>query len=120
MNEQSKTAVANLALAQLGSEEPGVTARALLDRISLAKNHGHSADLLAAAATDDRDRLAAKVFEPYQRILHQAGALDFDDLLLRALDVLKRFDDARAKWAHRFRYILVDEYQDTNRVQYEF
>ena len=118
-DEEDQIAAVKLALAQLGSAEPGVTARALLERISLAKNHGHSADLLAAEATDERDRLAAKVFEPYQRILHKAGALDFDDLLLRALDVLDKFDDARAKWADRFRYILVDEYQDTNRIQYE-
>src|SRR5207245_2698710 len=62
-DEEDQTAAVKLALAQLGSAaEPGVTARALLERISLAKNHGLSADLLAAEATDEKDRLAAKVF----------------------------------------------------------
>ena len=62
---------------------------------------------------------AARIYEAYERALHKAGALDFDDLLLRAVEVLRRFDDARASWQQRFRFVHVDEYQDTNRVQYE-
>ena len=62
---------------------------------------------------------ASKVYEAYEKILRQAGALDFDDLLLRAVQVLKKFPEARATWQNRFRYIHVDEYQDTNRVQYD-
>ena len=54
-----------------------------------------------------------------ERTLRRAGALDFDDLLLRALEVLKTFPDARASWQQRFQFIHVDEYQDTNRVQYD-
>jgi DNA helicase-2/ATP-dependent DNA helicase PcrA len=55
----------------------------------------------------------------YEQILRQAGALDFDDLLLRAVAALREHDDVRAKWNERFHYVLVDEYQDTNAVQYE-
>ena len=59
------------------------------------------------------------MYEAYEKILRKAGALDFDDLLLRAVQVLKEFPEARAAWQNRFRYIHVDEYQDTNRVQYD-
>ncbi len=62
---------------------------------------------------------ASKVFEAYEKILRKSGALDFDDLLLRAVQVLKEFPEARSSWQGRFRYIHVDEYQDTDRVQYD-
>ncbi len=62
---------------------------------------------------------ASKVYEAYEKILRKAGALDFDDLLLRAVQALREFPEARANWQKRFRYIHVDEYQDTNRVQYD-
>jgi DNA helicase-2/ATP-dependent DNA helicase PcrA len=100
-------------------EELGLTARAVLAQISHAKNHGRSPEQLAAEAFDDRGRAIAKVFELYQGVLRKCAALDFDDLLLRAVELLRDHPEARAAWSERFRYILVDEYQDTNAAQDE-
>ncbi len=118
-DEEDQAAAVKLAFGEIEETERTETARALLERISFAKNHGITPDALAAEAQDPRERLRARIFGAYEAILHKAGALDFDDLLLRAVEVLRRFDDARNAWSGRFRYILVDEYQDTNRVQYE-
>jgi DNA helicase II / ATP-dependent DNA helicase PcrA len=117
-----QTAVVKLALEQLKIKDPGERIRGLLERISSAKNHGMTAAQVASDAVKHNDALgitASKVYEAYQKILRKAGALDFDDLLLRAVEVLKEFPEARATWQNRFRYIHVDEYQDTNRVQYD-
>src|SRR5579864_226328 len=117
-----QTAVVKLALEQLNIKDPGERIRGLLERISSAKNHGMTAAQVASDAAKHNDALgitASTVYEAYEKILRKAGALDFDDLLLRALQVLKQFPEARANWQNRFRYIHVDEYQDTNRVQYD-
>ncbi len=114
--------IAAVKLAQLGHEDAGDQARGLLARISLSKNHAKSADLLepeTSKTSNEMERLTSKVFPVYEKILRDAHALDFDDLLLRAVEVLQRFSEALATWRGRFRYILVDEYQDTNRIQYE-
>jgi len=118
-DEEDQAAAVKLALQQLSLDERGAPVRGMLERISFAKNHGLTAEHVAAEAVDEQGRTAAKVFEAYEQILRQAGALDFDDLLLRAVEVLRRFDEARAQWSGRFRYIQVDEYQDINRAQYE-
>jgi len=117
-----QTAVVKLALEQLNIKDPGERIRGLLERISSAKNQGMTAAQVASDAAKHNDALgitASKVYETYEKILRKAGALDFDDLLLRAVQVLKQFPEARANWQNRFRYIHVDEYQDTNRVQYD-
>ena len=59
------------------------------------------------------------MFIDYNRALHAAEALDFDDLLLKVVELLKKYPDVRQKWQKQFQYILIDEYQDTNAVQYE-
>jgi ATP-dependent DNA helicase UvrD/PcrA len=118
-DEADQQTALKLALASLGIDDPGETPRELLSRISFAKNHAISPEEAASRAFDDRTRVAARIYEAYERTLRQAGALDFDDLLLRAVEVLRRFDEARASWQRRFRYLHVDEYQDTNRVQYD-
>ena len=118
-DEEDQVAAVKLALQQLSLDERDAPVRGVLERISFAKNHGHTAQQLATEAQDDSSRTAAMVFEAYEQILRKAGALDFDDLLLRAVEVLRRFDEARAQWSGRFRYIQVDEYQDINRAQYE-
>jgi len=117
-----QSAVVKLALEQLKIKDPGERTRGLLERISFAKNHGMTPSQVASDAAKHNDALgitASKVYEAYEKILRKAGALDFDDLLLRAVQVLKEFQDVRTFWQNRFRYIHVDEYQDTNRVQYE-
>jgi ATP-dependent DNA helicase UvrD/PcrA len=118
-DEDKQAATVKLALRQLGSEDREMTPRAILERISHAKNHGRSPEQLAAEAFDDRGRAIAKVFEAYQGILRKCAALDFDDLLLRAVELLRDHPEARAAWSERFHYILVDEYQDTNAAQDE-
>jgi DNA helicase-2/ATP-dependent DNA helicase PcrA len=117
-----QTAVVKLALEQINIKDPGEKVRGLLERISFAKNHGLTPAQVASDAAKRNDALgitASKVYEAYEKILRKSGALDFDDLLLRAVQVLKEFPEARAAWQGRFRYIHVDEYQDTNRVQYD-
>jgi len=118
-DEEDQLAAVKLALGQQDDAGHGETPRELLELISFAKNHGTTAGQLAAEASDEPSRRRARVMQAYEEILGKAGALDFDDLLLRAVEVLRRFEEARAHWSGRFRYILVDEYQDTNRAQYE-
>src|SRR5579863_256231 len=117
-----QTAAVKLALEHLKIKDPGEKVRGLLERISFAKNHAQTPAQIATEAAKHNDPLgftASKVYEEYEKILRKAGALDFDDLLLRALQVLREFPEARSAWQARFRYIHVDEYQDTNRVQYD-
>jgi DNA helicase-2/ATP-dependent DNA helicase PcrA len=117
-----QTSAVKLALDHLKITDPGEKVRGLLERISFAKNHSQSPAQMAAEGAKQGDPLgvtASKVYGEYEKILRKAGALDFDDLLLRAVQVLREFPDARANWQNRFRYLHVDEYQDTNRVQYD-
>jgi ATP-dependent DNA helicase Rep len=87
--------------------------------ISLWKNQGLDADGADAAASNDDERVAARVMRLYQERLQAFQAVDFDDLIKLPLVMLQRDDDAREKWQAQFHHILVDEYQDTNAVQYE-
>jgi DNA helicase II / ATP-dependent DNA helicase PcrA len=87
-------------------------------RISSAKNQMISPKELRESGYDQLTERAADVFEEYQRKLRQSNAMDFDDLLLRPLDLFLQHPDVLERYQHRFKYILVDEYQDTNRVQY--
>src|SRR5207248_6413924 len=64
------------------------------------------------------DQTVADVYGLYQRKLFASNAVDFDDMLMLTVDVLQRFPEAREKWSRAFRYVLVDEYQDTNHAQY--
>jgi len=101
--------------------------RGVLSRISARKNrtarNGEGSDETLERVEDEGASLAqtqlARVAARYQEILAAAGALDFDDLLLRAAALLAEHEPVRGRYQERFRYLLVDEYQDTNRVQYE-
>ena len=87
--------------------------------ISLWKNQGLDADGAEAAAEDDNQRVAARVMRRFEERLQAYQAVDFDDLIGLPLKLLQRDVQARAKWQAQFQHILVDEYQDTNAVQYE-
>jgi DNA helicase II / ATP-dependent DNA helicase PcrA len=114
-DEADQLAAVSQALRTLDVSEKLHAPRRVLSRISAAKN---------AASGDGADDdallgLYGQVAGEYARILSAAGALDFDDLLLRAVQLLASSDAVRDAYRRRFRYLLVDEYQDTNRPQYE-
>ncbi|MEJ7844061.1 MAG: DNA helicase PcrA [Acidimicrobiales bacterium] len=91
--------------------------RSVHAQISAAKNDGLDADAYAARASAVFDRKIAEVFVEYQQRLRTAGAMDFDDLLGVTVDLLRREPEVLDHYRRRFRHVLVDEYQDTNRVQ---
>ena len=104
---------------ELGLEQQITSPRAALGRISYHKNSGITPQELYREASDAETARLASVFDRYERKLVQASALDFDDLLLKAVELLDKAPDVRQRYNERFRYILVDEYQDTNRAQYQ-
>jgi DNA helicase-2/ATP-dependent DNA helicase PcrA len=116
-DEDDQLAAVREALRALALSEKLHPPRRLLARISAAKNSGRD----PAEAGDDSvgAALLARLAERYQSILDGAGALDFDDLLLRTARLFESRPEVREAWRRRFRYLLVDEYQDTNRAQYE-
>ncbi len=93
--------------------------RAILSIISSQKNRMVDAHSFADSALDFYDKNVAKVYMEYEKQLKTNNALDFDDLLLKTVELFKRFPDVLYNWQERFRYIMVDEYQDTNNVQFE-
>ncbi len=118
-DEEDQLALIKAAYRDLGLSETFMQPRVALSRISQAKNRGlRPEDLLREARDSAAARLAA-AFEHYEAGLRRAGALDFDDLLLEAVRLLRHDDELRARLNDRLWYLLVDEYQDTNRVQYE-
>jgi ATP-dependent DNA helicase UvrD/PcrA len=92
--------------------------RGIHAQISTAKNLLVSPDEYARRVESFYDQTVADVYGLYQRRLHAANAVDFDDLLMLTVEVLERFPEARTRWQKAFRYVLVDEYQDTNHAQY--
>ena len=92
--------------------------RGIHSQISNAKNQLIGPDEYASRVASFYDQTVADVYDLYQRRLFASNAVDFDDMLMLTVEVLQRFPEARAKWAKAFRYVLVDEYQDTNHAQY--
>jgi DNA helicase-2/ATP-dependent DNA helicase PcrA len=116
-DDDDQTSSVKLAVERLELGDTGFTPRSLREQISRAKNHGVTAEQMLAEAYDAPHKAVARVFAAYNDILRSAAALDFDDLLLRAVELLRTVKDIRARWNQRFRYILVDEFQDTNDAQ---
>jgi ATP-dependent DNA helicase UvrD/PcrA len=92
--------------------------RAVRSQISAAKSQLIDAEEYASAQGSHFGRTAADVYKQYERRMLEANAMDFDDLLVRTVNLLELFEDVRARYSRAFRWVLVDEYQDTNRVQY--
>ena len=103
----------------LGLDDKFMQHRAALSRISHAKSHHQSPEEIARAATDPTTTRFATVFERYEARLRESNALDFDDLLLEAVRLLRHDDDTRQRLNQRYEFVMVDEYQDTNRSQYD-
>ena len=106
-------------LRDAGGTTDAKTARGWQWAISLWKNQGLNAAQAAAVAKDDLELTAAKVMQRYEERLNAYQAVDFDDLIGLPLKLLSTDAEARRKWQDSFRHLLVDEYQDTNAVQYE-
>ena len=106
-------------LRDAGGTTDAKTARGWQWAISLWKNQGLNASQAAASAKDDLELTAAKVMHRYEERLNAYQAVDFDDLIGLPLKLLSTDTEARRKWQDTFRHLLVDEYQDTNAVQYE-
>jgi DNA helicase-2/ATP-dependent DNA helicase PcrA len=118
-DDDDQLSAVKLAMSKLDIDDDSLTPRNILSHISYAKNHGQSPEgLRSETNTQDARRIAA-VYAEYEKLLLQSKALDFDDLLLRSARLLRESTTVREKWQARFQYIHVDEYQDTNRVQYE-
>jgi DNA helicase-2/ATP-dependent DNA helicase PcrA len=103
---------------QVGWNESGWTPERIDSAISRAKNDLLSPKMMKQRAPDDARRRLAHVYELYEEKLRQASAVDFDDLLVHMVAILKEHKDVRAELDKRFSYVLVDEYQDTNLAQY--
>jgi DNA helicase II / ATP-dependent DNA helicase PcrA len=105
-------------LEELERDPKRFTPRGIHNQISHAKDRLIGPDEYANQVQSFYDQTVADVYQLYQRRLFASNAVDFDDLLMLTVDVLERFPDALEKWQKAFRYILVDEYQDTNHAQY--
>jgi DNA helicase-2/ATP-dependent DNA helicase PcrA len=104
----------------LGYDEKHLGVRATQSAISSAKNRGEDVDAFAARAdyVDERRATMARVYKLYEERLHANNALDFDDLMIKAVRLLRDVPEVREKYNNKFKYILVDEYQDTNSLQF--
>jgi DNA helicase II / ATP-dependent DNA helicase PcrA len=96
------------------------TPRAMQSQISDAKNKLRSADDYRELVGSYFEQTVADVYAHYERELHRSNAMDFDDLLFRAVNLLELFQEVRDRYASAFRWVMVDEYQDTNHAQYRW
>ena len=101
-----------------GLTDKDIKPRAVLSVISNAKNEMRSAEDFSMSARGPREQKIAELFFAYEKALKEAAALDFDDLLTKTVELLQNSPEIRQKWQRQFEYILIDEYQDTNAVQY--
>jgi DNA helicase-2/ATP-dependent DNA helicase PcrA len=118
-DEVDQQAVVKAALKRLAIDDKSLKPRVALGRISWAKNHMIDPQEYFLASTNPMEEKIAHIFEIYRKELFKANALDFDDLLLETVRLLKSSADVRERYNKRYKYLLIDEYQDTNRPQYE-
>lgn len=107
-------------LRDLGLDDKQLAPRSVQSAISAAKNRGEDAEAFTARAqfADERRASIARVFQQYEERLQKNNALDFDDLLIKAVRLLRDVPEVRSRYNDQFRYLLVDEYQDTNSLQF--
>ncbi len=118
-DESDQQQVTKSVMKRLGIDDKQLTPRSVLSHISWAKNHMLDPQEVYLNSADPKTERIAHIYEEYRKELRRANALDFDDLLLEAVRLLKSAPQVREYYNQRFRYLLVDEYQDTNRPQYE-
>jgi len=119
-DESDRQAAVKQASKQLMMDEKSFPARTLSSIISQAKNDLTTPEAYAnMAGSTPAQRAAAQVYPLYQKALKDAAALDFDDLIARTVHLLQSKPEVRVKWQEQFKYIMIDEYQDTNQAQYK-
>jgi superfamily I DNA/RNA helicase len=107
-------------LDELGIDPKRFTPGSIQSQISDAKNHLRDADAYGQMVGSFFEQTVSDVYRSYERELHRMNAMDFDDLLFRAVNVLELFQEVRDHYASTFRHVMVDEYQDTNHAQYRW
>ncbi len=118
-DESDQEGIVKQVMRRMGLDTKQLTPRTVLGRISWAKNHMVDPQEYYLASKDPNSERIAHIYKSYQSELEKNNALDFDDLLLEAVRLLKVSAEVRERYQRRYRYLLVDEYQDTNRPQYE-
>jgi DNA helicase-2/ATP-dependent DNA helicase PcrA len=118
-DEVDQQQVVKSVMKRLGIDDKQTTPRAVLGRISWAKNHMLDPQEIYLQSEDAQSERVAHIYAEYKKELARANALDFDDLLLETVRLLKSVSTVREYYNRRYEYILIDEYQDTNRPQYE-
>jgi DNA helicase-2/ATP-dependent DNA helicase PcrA len=105
-------------LAELRVDPKRFPPRAVQAKISGAKNQLIDSDAYNESAHGEFEEIVAEAFPLYEKRMREANAMDFDDLLVRTVNVVELFEEVRERWRRTFRHVLVDEYQDTNHAQY--
>ena len=118
-DDQDQMAVVKRALKEQGIEDKAFAPRTILSLISSAKNEMLSPDEYMSRAISPVQKVAASTYPIYQKSLREASALDFDDLINKAVELFSSNKEVRKKWQDKFKYIMIDEYQDTNSAQYK-
>ena len=118
-DENDQQGIVKQVMRRMGLDTKQLTPRTVLGRISWAKNHMVDPQEYYLGSKDPNSERVAHIYKSYQAELFKNNALDFDDLLLEAVRLLKISREVRERYQRRYRYLLVDEYQDTNRPQYE-
>ena len=113
-----QVALIKRAFKELGIDDKYLKPKAVQSIISSCKNSDETADSYESNAIYPNQKNTAKVFRAYEKMKNEANALDFDDLLLKVVELFSNNSAIHQKWQQRFQHILIDEYQDTNRVQY--
>ena len=106
-------------LKDMGLDSKDYDLRHIINRISSSKNDGVSPIEYQRLYLREEDKVIGEVYEKYSKLLRENNSVDFDDLLLKPVEIFKKYPEVLDKYQTRFEYILVDEYQDTNSIQYE-
>jgi DNA helicase-2/ATP-dependent DNA helicase PcrA len=117
-DESDRLSAIKQASKQLSLDDKAFPPRTLASLISSAKNDMVGAQEYSGKSNSPTQDAAAKVYPLYEKSLKDAGGLDFDDLILKTVNMLEKAPEIRHKWSKQFRYVMIDEYQDTNAAQY--
>lgn len=117
-DEDDRQGLVKQAMKQLSISDKEVKPRSVSSAISGAKNDLVTPDEFSASAQFPYQQVIAKIYQKYEEMRKSAGALDFDDLLINAVQLMREKSEIRNKWRDKFKHILIDEYQDTNAAQY--